>query len=77
MKNKIKMIFPLCFLCLCLYGNFNVVSAHSIITDEAYTSQLQPRKDALVWKTKVVDNVLYRRLYNISKQRWETPWIKA
>ena len=36
---------------------------------------LQPKKDIMVWKYKIINGRLYKRLFNESKERWETYWI--
>ena len=36
---------------------------------------LQPKKDIMVWKYKIINGRLYKRLFNESKERWETDWI--
>ncbi|MEJ8738187.1 hypothetical protein WKT02_12090 [Erysipelotrichaceae bacterium HCN-30851] len=35
-----------------------------------------PKKDVLVWKVKTINGQLYKRLYNQTKGRWESDWIK-
>lgn len=36
---------------------------------------LQSKKDIMVWKYKIINGRLYKRLFNESKERWETDWI--
>ncbi|WP_251495429.1 hypothetical protein [Otoolea muris] len=41
---------------------------------EANTSDIVERKDDIRYQYKVVDNVLYRRLYNYSRNEPVTDW---
>ncbi len=41
------------------------------------TNTIHPRADLKVWKYKIVNGKLYKRLWNSSKKRWETKWIPA
>ncbi|MGX8850656.1 hypothetical protein [Amedibacillus sp. YH-ame10] len=33
--------------------------------------------DAKEWRYKIVDGQIFKRLYNLSKERWEGSWIKV
>lgn len=33
------------------------------------------RKDIKEWRYKVIDKKVYKRLFNVTKNRWETDWI--
>ena len=32
-------------------------------------------KDIKEWRYKVIDKKVYKRLFNVTKNRWETDWI--
>ncbi len=36
-----------------------------------------PYSDQYEWRFKTIDGVLYKRLYNITKQEWVGDWIPA
>lgn len=38
---------------------------------------VEPYADQYVWKTKVENGHTYIRKYNITKGRWEGPWIQV
>lgn len=44
--------------------------------NEIYSeSTIDTRKDLMEWRYKIINNRLYKRLFNVSKNRWETDWI--
>ena len=44
-----------------------------IVTDAE--GEIQPRTDIKEWLFKVENGNLYKRLYNYTRNRWETDWI--
>ncbi len=38
-------------------------------------SQISTYKDVKEWRYKIMNGRLYKRLFNYSKNRWETDWI--
>lgn len=38
-------------------------------------NELAPRKDILEWRYKTINGKLYKRLYNISQDKWVGDWI--
>ncbi|TGY64571.1 hypothetical protein [Dubosiella muris] len=41
----------------------------------ANDAQVEPQADVMEWRYKFENGVYYKRLYNLSRQRWEGPWI--
>ena len=38
-------------------------------------NQISTYKDVKEWRYKIMNGRLYKRLFNESKERWETDWI--
>lgn len=38
-------------------------------------NQISTYKDVKEWRYKIMNGRLYKRLFNLSKERWETDWI--
>lgn len=37
---------------------------------------VMPLSDRIIWRYKTINGVLYKRLYNVTKQQWVGNWIK-
>lgn len=38
-------------------------------------NQISTYKDVKEWRYKIMNGRLYKRLFNLSKEKWETDWI--
>ena len=72
MKNLLIILLFCSFLLpVNIHASYNNVDLNSY-------NQIEPKKDYLVWKYKEINGKTYKRLWNITKQRWETDrWIPA
>lgn len=79
MKSKI-MIFLTCFLITNYF--YTPVSAESAnkpihIAHECNATSIQPKSDIIRWRYKTVDGIIYKRLYNYTKQQWIGEWQRG
>ncbi len=63
------------FFSLMVFGTFlgQPMEPQSLPNDQISV----PFADQYVWKTKVENGHTYIRKYNITKGRWEGPWIRV
>lgn len=53
------------------------ISAHASVDVKEYqAAEITPRKDIIEWRFKLIDGHWYKRLWNASKAKWLTDWIK-
>ena len=57
------------FVCL----KMNVVDAQA--KEQVLQMSHDVRKDVKEWRYKVIGKKVYKRLFNVTKDRWETDWI--
>lgn len=50
---------------------------YSINIAHVNATTISPNADKIVWRYKFVNNQLYKRKYNESKQEWVGDWIRA
>lgn len=80
MKNKIKIyLFSLAILGNVILPTIPVHAADSnnstatyTVASSKYTNQL--RAEIIEWRYKVINNKLYKRLYNYTRQEWVGSW---
>lgn len=48
--------------------------AHAMASE---TETVMPMADTLVWKYKIENGVMYKRLYNQSTKQWVGNWIRC
>lgn len=77
MKTKIKVLI-LCLLfnsCITLPANASDYSEPFESSSHFSKENISTYTDKLVWRYKMINGKLYKRLYNSSRNRWETDWI--
>lgn len=52
-----------------------IISTIPVMASESSIGTIEPYGDVLVWKKKIMNGRLYKRLWNETKNRWETDWI--
>lgn len=74
--KKILKKYSIFILSVTILGVINVpvVYAHAQI-DKTNVSHVTPFADITEWKYKLEDGMVYKRLYNHSKQKWIGDWI--
>lgn len=74
MKKRIKTIM-LALIVLC--ANFSAMPIMAAQQNMMHIEEndIQPRTDIKEWKYAVINGNLYKRLYNYTRNRWETDWI--
>lgn len=85
MRNKKASIFltSLSLILLLVSGiNLNVIAKDPILTRSPHYSlyqneNLSLRQHRLEWRYKVINGVLYKRLYDHSINNWVGNWIKV
>ncbi len=70
MKKLLLFIAMFSSCCFPIYANENSIN-------ESSAAVIEPRKDVLVWRYKEINGHTYKRLFNLTKNRWETDWIKC
>lgn len=68
-----KKILASIFLC-----TLTLFTASPIYAQDSIPSavNIEPRKDILQWIYKTENGKIYKRLWNASKNRWDSDWIK-
>lgn len=75
LKTKLYLIICTFFISLIIA---TPVYAESISFDSnTVHSAPSIRKDNIGWRYKVINGILYKRLYNYSKNEWIGKWIKV
>lgn len=70
-----KFLLPL-FLCIVTTFNVAPIYAQEYASLENTTyAVIEPKSDILQWVFKTENGKMYKRLWNASKNRWETDWI--
>lgn len=67
--KKIVLIFASIY---CLFSG-TTIYANDIGMNETNIT----RADRIEWRYKIIDGVLYKRLYNYSKDEWIGDWVLA
>lgn len=73
MKKKIKWL-----IYATLISSIIMCSAPVIAAQQKYmvvSAEIEPRTDIKEWRYKIENGNLYKRLYNYTRNRWETDWI--
>ena len=75
MKKIKKILYVIASLSVLLFSvpTFAAQQESTVIYNEI--SDIQPRTDITQWRYKVENGNLYKRLYNYTRNRWETDWI--
>lgn len=74
MKRKISVLFSVIILSTVTLTTVPALATQSEIIYEN-TTEIQPRTDIKEWRFKIENGNLYKRLYNYTRNRWETDWI--
>lgn len=72
-KKQLLVTFAVAIGILCIPFPASAQTNASVVSPTEYT-QISPRKDELEWRFKVVDGKLYRRIYNLTSQKWVGEW---
>lgn len=77
MKNKGKkaLIVLMCLLTMCSGVLFAPPQETYARTSDQET--IMPMADVYIWKYKVINNKMYKRLFNSSKKKWVGDWIRC
>lgn len=77
MRNKtINRLLSFCgAICLSLAVLASPAAEFPSRAAAAQDEAIMPLSDGLVWKYAVMDDKLYRRLYNASKKCWAGEWM--
>ena len=62
-------------LCLLLLFPSNSITYAYEQPQYRLEEKTNPFAERTVWKYKIINGHLYKRLYNTTKQKWETDWI--
>lgn len=68
-----KKILASIFLCTLTLFTASLIYAQDSIPSVV---NIEPRKDILQWIYKTENGKIYKRLWNASKNRWDSDWIK-
>ena len=74
MKRKISVLISVIILSTVTLTTVPALATQSEIIYEN-TTEIQPRTDIKEWRFKIENGNLYKRLYNYTRNRWETDWI--
>jgi len=77
MKSKGKKIIMILMFLIVSFSNVMFVSPCEVYAMASDSENIMPLADALGWRYKTVNRVLYKRLYNYSKKQWVGDWIKC
>lgn len=73
MKSKFLAIFVLSSVLL--FGSVsNVLAVENSITIESEENSISPRGEITEYKYKVVDGVMYKRLWSVTGNYWVDPY---
>ena len=67
-----KKLFASLFLSIVTLFTVSPIYAQESIPS---TANVEPRKDILQWVFKTENGKMYKRLWNASKNRWDSNWI--
>mgnify|MGYP006964309078 CR=1 FL=1 len=77
MKIRTKKIaIVLMAACISVSGLL-AAPAYEVHAMASETETVMPMADKLVWKYKIINGVMYKRLYNQSTKKWVGNWIKC
>lgn len=77
MKIRTKKIaIVLMAACISVSGML-AAPAYEIHAMASETESVMPMADTYVWKYKIINGVMYKRLYNQSTKQWAGNWIKC
>ena len=62
-------------LCLFIFFPHTAIFAQENNFSINQNESISPRADKLVWKYKVINGSLYKRLWNQSKGKWIGNWV--
>lgn len=73
---KIKLLLSMTILSslLCISGTAFAKPIEDVKYNTTETN-IEPRTDIKEWIYAVIDGDIYKRLYNYTRNRWETDWI--
>lgn len=73
-----KKIIVLAFIGITFFPCVEIKAYDTFYTNiQKTTSNINPRVEKKEWKYKIMDGRLYKRLLNLSTNKWETDWILA
>lgn len=78
-ERKDDFMKKICFITLVmivLFPNYNIHAKEAYVTDIDNKESISSYADIKEWRYKIENGSFYKRLYNVSKGRWEGPWIK-
>lgn len=76
MKKRINLAMcTLFFLGVTLFSTPVIAEPADAFVVNGEESSIEPRTDIKEWLFKVENGNLYKRLYNYTRNRWETDWI--
>lgn len=61
------------FLCLALFSN--ALPCEALQQPVIKTTEVEVRADKIIWRYKVINEKLYKRLYNTTTDTWIGNWI--
>lgn len=67
LRKWILLFFIVCIAQTVDYGTELALAASA--------QEIPSRIDGYEWRYKIINGKLYKRLYNITKHRWESDWI--
>ena len=70
-----KVFYATIFICFILLSNTLPCDASQQIAIKA--TEVEVRADKIVWKYKLINGKLYKRLYNATNDTWIGDWIPA
>lgn len=71
-----KKIIVIILIIMNLFPCLEINAKDTQFINEIYSeSTIDTRKDLMEWRYKIINNRLYKRLFNVFKNRWETDWI--
>lgn len=75
--NRLIIIFAFTYCCITTFTNTVLAESISIdnISFNNYLNPIDIYATSYTWYYKVVDEKLYKRLYNDTSAKWESDWI--
>ncbi|MEJ8738656.1 hypothetical protein WKT02_14540 [Erysipelotrichaceae bacterium HCN-30851] len=70
-----KKIIILALMAISLVPCIEINAQETQSTRITNQTTIDIRKDKLEWRYKIMNGRVYKRLFNASKNRWETDWI--
>ncbi|MDC7291835.1 hypothetical protein NXH76_29140 [Blautia schinkii] len=81
MKKKIAIVISAFFIGSGIFTSVsmqvNASTNNQYIDMKVSNVSIQPRAEIIGWRYKVVNNVLYKRQYNYTRQQWIGEWERC